>query len=277
MKQPASDTYIFHLGRTAYQRTRLLGVLMAVALFLGALGSAWACGWMWGTYRHDFTFYLKWQDALVGLLGFLTFAMLKGDILIARFLFALHQGYRKGTFLVSEHSLEARDLSPLNLSSIFWMMNSEFWCFVAVLVGLVPAILVGWTLHITQPLLLVLATGSALLLSLAGLVVSIVAFSFILIGCVGAISFTKSLGAPQTYELSNRTMVRIDDCQLTIIYPGAQESLVDLRLLDKEDRHFLLDLLRERWNNAQQVWNPTLGEEIEQALRESEERRAVLV
>lgn len=275
MKQPASDTNIFHLGRASYNRTRLLGVLMAGILFLGAICSSLGCIWMWGTYSHDFTFYLKWQDALVGLLGFLTYTMLKGDVLIVRFLYALHQGYRRGMFLLGENSLEARDLSPLNLSSIFWMMNSEFWCFVAVLVGLVPAILIGWTLSITHPLLMVIATGAAILLSLAGLVVSVVAFVFILIGCVGTVSFTKNLGAMQTYELSNRMVLRIDDFQLTIIYPGAQESLIELKLLDKEDRRVLLDLLRARWIDAQQVWNPRLGEEIEQALRESE-RSAVL-
>ncbi|GHO44074.1 hypothetical protein [Ktedonospora formicarum] len=276
MKQPASDMVIFHMGRAAYHRTRLLAISMAGIFFLGAIGCILGCIWMWSIYSHEFTLYLKWQDALVGLLGFIAFAMLKGDILIARFLYALHRGYRHGMFLVGKHSLEARDLSPLNLSSIFWMLNSEFWCFVAVLVGLVPAILVGWTLHITHPLLMVVATGAAILLSLAGVAVSVVAFSFILIGCVGAISFTKNLGAVQTYELSNRMMLRIDDFQLTIIYPGAQESLIELKLLDKEDRRVLLDLLHARWIDAQHVWNPRLGEEIEQALRESE-RSAVLV
>jgi hypothetical protein len=178
--------------------------------------------------------------------------------------------------LVGNSSLAVRDLSPENLASICWMMHSVFWCFVAALVGLVPEVLIGWTLHLSHPVLVVLGTAIAVVLSLAGLVVSVVSVGFIAIGYIGAISFCRKLGSSHLYKLSNHTTLRIDNFVLTIIYPGAPESMIDLNLLDKDDQRQLLALLRKRWIDAQYVWNPELGEEIEVALEEAE-RSVVLV
>ena len=54
---------------------------------------------------------------------------------------------------------------------------------------------------------------------------------------------------------------------LTIIYPNTPESMIDLNSLEAKDQRYLLFLLRERWIDAQRSWNPSLGEEIEAALR----------
>jgi len=195
-----------------------------------------------------------------------------------RFLYAVHCGYRRGMVtLAASNALTVCDLSPLNLASIFWMMHSSFWCFFAALIGLSPAILVGWTLHLADPVWSLVATTVAVLLSVAGLVVSVVAVVFILIGCVGAISFTRKLGAPQPYQLSHQTVLRIDNFELTIIHPGTSETMVDLSLLTKDDQQTLLTLLHDRWIKAEQAWNPTLGEEIAVALREAEKGNIVLV
>jgi hypothetical protein len=239
----------------------LLG-LLSIALVTLALGLL-----MWQTYDHRFTFYLKWQDALVTLLWFISYLGVGGSIMTSRFLHAVHAGHKQGMLtLIAGHTLVARDLSSLNLVSIFWMLHSTFWCFVALLLGLVPAILIGWTLHITNQTLMIFTTILASLLSLAGIAVSISATIVIIIGCIGAISFTRKLGAAQSYALNNRTILRIDDFVLTISYPGTEEALVDLHLLDKGDQQMLLSLLHERWIGDQGDWNPEFGEEIEAAL-----------
>ena len=48
------------------------------------------------------------------------------------------------------------------------------------------------------------------------------------------------------------------------------EFVLDLNLLEPDDQRHLLHLLYERWLEAQRSWNPSLGEEIEEALREAE-------
>lgn len=246
---------------------------MLGGFLLGAIIALAVSKQLWTTYNHDFTFYLKWQDALEFLLWFVSFIALGGSVLVLRFLAALRSGYRKGmVILVGQDALIVRDLVAENLTCVFWMVHSAFWCFVMVLVGLLPEMLIGWTLHLPTLLLTIFATAIALVLSLVGLVVSGIAATFIVIGCIGAISFCRKLGAAQHYQLSNHIALRIDSSVLTIIYPGTPESMIDLRLLDEHDRRRLLALLREYWIDAQQVWNPTLGKEIEQALTGAEEK-----
>jgi hypothetical protein len=145
-------------------------------------------------------------------------------------------------------------------------MNSAFWCFIAVLVGLCPSMLPGWTLHLSSALLVVIATTIAVILSLVGLVLSIVALAFILIGCIGCVSFCYKLGLSHTYELNGRTSLSIDNFVLTIIQPDRPESMIDLRLLSTEDQSRLLGLLHQRWIDAEQKWSPGFGEELAQAL-----------
>jgi hypothetical protein len=52
--------------------------------------------------------------------------------------------------------------------------------------------------------------------------------------------------------------------------------MVDLNLLSADDQKKLLDLLHQRWVDAQQVWNPELGAEIAFA-RQLAERRLMIV
>ena len=271
MIQSAVDTYCFHLGHSPYVRICIRAWLLFCSFLSIAVLALALSHILWISYSHTFTLYLKWQDALVALMCFVAFLLVSGSILILRFLYALHKGYHKGMLtLVGNSSLAVRDLSPENLASIFWMIHSVFWCFVAALVGLLPEVLIGWTLHLSNPALMVLATGVALVLSLAGLVVSVVSIVFIVIGCIGAISFCRKLGSLYTYKLSNQAILRIDNFVLTIIYPGAPESMIDLNLLDRDDQRQLLSLLRKRWMDTQYIWNPELGEEIEVALEEAE-------
>ena len=271
MIQP-EDTYHFHLGRSSYRRISIQGGLVLVGFLLCAIMALTLSKMLWGTYHHTFTFYLKWQDALLALLWFISFITLGGCVIVVRFLFALRSGYRKGMLtLVGQRALTVRDLVAENLASIFWMVASALGCFMGVLLGLLPEMLIGWTLHLSNIVLAVFATLLVGILGLAGLVISVVAGAFVIIGCIGALSFCRKLGAEQCYQLSNHTALRIDNFVLTIIYPGTPESMIDLRLLDMDHRRQLLAQLHTYWIDAQQVWNPTLGREIQVALGEAEE------
>jgi hypothetical protein len=266
MVQP--ETHLFRLGRIAYQRTRLWGWLLCGGLLLIALCASLAGFWLWPTYVHIFTPYLKWQDMLVALCWYTALLAFGGSILVGRFLYALHMGYRREMVtLIDDSAFRVRDLSHENLLSIFWLVGTVFLCCLATQIGLIPEMLLGWTLHLPHPALVVLGTGVAILLGLAGLVVSAIAGSFVVIGLVGSISFCRNLGAPHTYQLSSQTRIMIDGFVLTIIYPDKPESMLDLNLLDADDQKRLLHLLHDRWLEADRPWNPALGEEIAQALK----------
>jgi len=222
------------------------------------------------TYSHAFTPYLKWQDALVALCGFILLDSLWGCALIIRFLWTLRAGYKQEMLTVSEGALTVRDLAPQNLASIFWMVGTWLSCFVAVLVGLIPEMLIGWTLQLAHPVLATFATIAAIVLSVVALAVMLPALSFVIIGGFGVVSFWRNIGAPHVYRLSGQASLSIEGFVLTIMYPDAPESMLDLNMLDPEDRRYLLHLLRERWHGARDVWNPRLGDEIEAALAVTE-------
>jgi hypothetical protein len=275
MAKIAGNSYCFGLEQGQYKRIRALGRLFLCALLVCmVLGIIVGIG-LWRTYSHQFTPYLKWQDALVSLSWFVSFISVWGSLLVMRFLHALYEGYSKG-MVTYEYDcgdgskgnslVMVRDLSAENMKSILWMMNSSFWCFVAVLIGLVPAIVVGWTLHMTQPLLAVVLTALAGLLFLAGLAISAVGLAFIVVGLIGSISFGRKLGSSHRYHLNVQATIRIDNFVLAFIYPGEVESMVDLNLLSSDDRRLLLSLLHKRWLDTEQAWNPELGDEIERAL-----------
>ncbi len=268
MIETTANKHVFYLRRASYRRTRLLAWLLIIVSLATAFACAVLAARLWPTYQHTFTPYLKWQDAFVASLWYSAFILVGGSMMVVRFLYALHAGYHRGMFLVEDDStLTVRDLSPKNLSSIYWTIGTVFACFIAALVGLVPAMLLGWTLHLPHPALVVLCTAAAVALGLAGLVVTLIASSFILIGLVGCVSFCRRVGASLTYRLSDQTMLRIDGIVLIVAYPDHQESTLDLDLLDAEDQRYFLFLLRKRWLDA---GYPRLGEEIEAALEEAD-------
>ncbi|GAC1656051.1 MAG: hypothetical protein NVS4B12_28580 [Ktedonobacteraceae bacterium] len=274
MIQSVRGTYTFYQGRDAYTRTLRLGWLLCIAFLLSALVSLVLSVKLWDTYTHVFTFYLKWQDALVVLLLFVAFLTLGGSVLVLRFLHAVRIGYIQGVFsLVGTTQVAVRDISAENLASIFWILNASFWCFVVVLVGLVPVILIGWTLHLTPVPLAVLATGLAILLSLAGLVLSVAFSIFIVVGCFGAVSFWQKLGSVHTYKLNMQTTISCDDTILTVIYPDMPESMLNLSTLEKGDIQLLLSLLHEHWLASDRLWMLELSDEVEK----KQEIAAVLV
>ncbi len=237
MIQSAIDTYCFDLERVQYMRIRSYAWLFLAALLVCGLIGALSGILLWKTYTHTFTPYLKWQDALVSLSWFITFVSLGGSMLIIRFLHALYAGHTEGMVTFKgKDTIVVRDLSAENLKSIFWLMNSAFWCFVTTLIGLVPAILIGWTLKLSNPLLMFTTTGIAIILSIAGLIISIAAASVVVIGFVGGVSFGRKLGSSNTYQLNGQATIRIDNFVLTIIYPGNPESMVDLNLLTTDDQ-----------------------------------------
>lgn len=263
--------YRFDLSNQAHIRTNSLAWLLGVAFLLCALVGSVAALLLWPTYTHDFTLYLKWQDALVASSWCLTVVSLGGCILVLRFLYALHQGRTAGMLtLENGNRLSGRDLSPKNLTSIFWAVSTTFTCFATMLIGLAPAVLIGWTLHLSNLVLMVFSTFVAFLLSLAGLGLSLPCGAFFVIGLVGGVSFCRKMGASQSYTLNNQTILRIDGSVLVILHPDRPESLFDLQLLTPDDQRQLLTLLRERWVEAKHTWNPTLGDEIEEALRNAE-------
>jgi len=191
--------------------------------------------------------------------------------MVVRFLSALRAGFHRGMFILKgDSTLIVRDLSPKNLSSIYWAVGTALSCFIAALVGLIPEILIGWTLHLPHPALVVICTAAAIVLSLAGVAVTLVASSFVLICWVGCISFCRKMGAPQTYHLRNQATLRLDGFVLSITHPDQQEAVFDLNLLDMEDQRHLLYLLHKCWLDAERPWNSRLGEDIEVVLGETD-------
>lgn len=262
--------YTFRLSQQAYQRTTLQAWLF-FAGFLLAVVSGIVGGWaLLPTYTHQFTLYLKWQDALVACCWCVAVVSLGGCVLVLRFLHALRCGQRDFMLtLEDKNRLAGRDLSPKNFHSIFWAVATTFSCFVVMLLGLIPTALLGWTIHFSNPVLLVFSTVVALLLSLAGLALSIPLGVFFVVGLVCGVSFCRKMGAAQTYMLSTQSILRLDGFVLAIIHPDEPESLFDLQMLALEDQHQLLTLLRERWSEAERAWNPTLGDDIEAALADT--------
>jgi hypothetical protein len=268
MGQVSGASYIFRLNRTQYTRISQLAWLFIAASLILAATSITLGVLFWPTYIHRFTFYLKWQDALVASLWYVGFVMVWGGILVTRFLFALRAGYRDGMLLLREDGITLRDLSSKNLKTICWMVGTALACFLAALVGLAPDILIGWTIHLPNPALVFFCTAAAALLTLAGLTVTLVSGSFIIIGLIGSYSFSRNMGAPHTYQLAAQTTIRVDGQNLAVIYPDRPESLFDLDLLDPEDRQRLLYLLRKRWLAAKRPERFRLTGEIEAALEE---------
>src|SRR5581483_331257 len=268
MVQTSEKSYQFHLARQAYRAISLKACLLLGGFLLSALLGASGASLLWPAYAHGFTLYVKWQDALVAAGWCVTLVSLGGCILVLRFLYALRRGYQGAMLTLEEKNrLSGRDLSPKNFVSIFWAVTTTFSCFVVMLVGLIPAVLIGWTLHFANPVLLVFSTIAAFLLSLGGLALAVPFGAFFVIGLVGGVSFCRRMGAAQTYLLSSQTIVRVDGLALAIIHPDKPESLFDLQLLTPRDQHRLLTLLRERWVENEHAWNPALGEEIEAALK----------
>ncbi|MBA2676931.1 MAG: hypothetical protein H0U76_00815, partial [Ktedonobacteraceae bacterium] len=183
MVQPGRDIYRFNLEHSQYTRIRRYALLFLVGLLMCALVGILSGTLVWKTYTHSLTPYLKWQDALVALSWFIPCIALGGGVLVMRFLHALRAGYTQGMVTFAQNdTITVRDLSAENLKSIFWLMNSTFWCFVTALIGLIPAIFIGWTVKLSNPLLMVSTTSIAILLSIAGLIVSIAAAIVVVIG-----------------------------------------------------------------------------------------------
>src|SRR6266700_3865085 len=271
MIQTSANSYVFYLRRASYLRMHLLGLLLIIASLAIAVICAVLAIRVWPTYSHTFTPYLKWQDALLASLWYIALLLLGGSVVVGRFLYALSAGYHKGIFILEgDSTLIVRDLSPKNISSIYWAVGTTLSCFIAALVGLIPEILIGWTLHLQHPALVVICTAAAIVLSLAGVAVTLVASSFVLICWVGCISFCRNMGAPQTYHLRNQATLRLDGFVLSITHPDQQEAVFDLNLLDMEDQRHLLYLLHKCWLDAERPWNSRLGEDIEVVLGETD-------
>jgi hypothetical protein len=268
MGQVSGETFIFRLNRTQYTRISRLAWLLIGASLIIAATSITLGALFWPAYIHHFTFYLKWQDALVATLWYVGFVLVWGSMLVIRFLFALRAGYRDGMFLLHDDSITVRDLSPKNLKTIYWMVATALSCFLAALVGLAPDILIGWTIHLPNPALVFFCTAVAVLLTLAGLAVTLVSGSFIVIGLTGSFSFSRKMGAPHTYRLAAQTTIRVDGLVLAVIYPDKPESLFDLDLLDPEDQQRLLHLLHKRWLTAERPGRFRLDGEIKVVLEE---------
>jgi hypothetical protein len=276
MKQLSAKTYRFRLGRMAYRHNGFLSLLLLGGFVLCGLLTAAIALWFFPTYTHAFTPYLKWQDVLVALCCFITFISFGGCVLITRFLYALYAGHTKEMVTLSDTALVVRDLSHENLSGIFWLISTALTCFLTALLGVIPEMLLVWTLHLSSPLLAIFATGLVLVLSVAGLVLTLPFLSFIVIGIVGSVSFCRKMGSPQVYHLTSQATLSIDSFVLTIIYPDTPETMIDLNILEADDQRHLLHLLLECWIGAQRPWNPSFGEEIVAALAETE-HSAVLV
>jgi hypothetical protein len=260
---PTNDL-VFYLSSASFRRTRLLAWLLVLASLLLAFTCIVLSIRLWPAYTHVFTPYLKWQDALLATLCYLSLILIAASVMVMRFYYAVRSGFYQGMLMQkSSSTLVVRDLSSKNLAGIYWAIGTTLSCFIAALVGLVPVILLGWTIHLPHPMLVVLCTSAAILLSLAGLIVTIIATAFIFIGWMGCISFCRSLGAPQTYLLDRQTTMRLDDMVLSISYPHQAEVTLDLHLLEPDEQSHLLSLLYTYNLRTENSWYPDTGDDIE--------------
>lgn len=271
MAEFVDDVAQFNLAPSAYRRVCLQSLALAgLYLLCAALGLSGGL-LLYPTYMHGFTWYLKWQDALVASCFCFALLSLGGLLLTGRFLFALYRGYTRGMIIMDgADRLTGRDLSPKNFASIFWALAPTFTCFVLMLIALCPTFLLALTPYFANPVLVFFSTIVALLLSLCGVAASIPCGIFFVIGLVGAFSLCRNLGASQEYTLHSQTILRLDGFVLAVLHPEKAEALFDLQLLSARDQQLLLTLLHKRWTSASEpLWNPTLGQEIEAALKEA--------
>jgi hypothetical protein len=270
MVQELTKSHLFRLGHSTYKRTRFKGWLLFGGFLLCAVAAALLAARLFVSYAHTIVPYLKWQDAVFALLCFISILSLLGCVLVLRFLYALDSGYAASMVELLDDGLVVRDLSHENLSSVFWLVGTVLSCFVAVEAGLLPEMLIGWTIHMPALLLAIIGTFIMVLLSVAGLIVVLPSAAFVLIGLIGSVSFFRNLGLPRLYRFGGQAAFSLDGFVLTIIYPDIPETMLDLRMFCASDQRKLLFLLRERWSdiqNAQQEWNPHLGQEIEETLK----------
>lgn len=269
MGQSTEQLSRFYLSQAAFRRASWLAALQ-MGVFVLCIVLGLSTSWMlWPTYTHVWTFYLKWQDAILLSGCCLAFLALVGCGLCIRFYMAQRAGVEQGIVTLQDGNvLIVRDLSPKNYLSIYSLVFTAFACFIVMLIGLSPWVLLGWTVHLTNPVFAVFATLIALLLALGGLAISLPFGSFIIIGLVGSLSYGQRMGAAEKYILQDQTIVRIDGYVLAIIQPDRPEALVYLDLMTTEGRRSLLMILQERWVEADKPWNVALDKEIERALNE---------
>ena len=243
---PAARPTIFYPTPEAARRSRVMAALLAMLTFCGSSLLAYAAYGFWPTYTHPFTPYLKWQDALLATLCYGSCILLLASIILAHFHFACRQGNRHGILIFwPDGTLIVRDLSPKNFHAVYSMVVTGFACFLVTLMGLSPLILIGWTLHLSRLILVVITTAAAIAISVAGIVLSLIFATFLIIGLFGARSLARALGAAYTYHLTPLTTLRIDNHMLTITCPNQPETLFDLNLLHPHDQRHLLHLLRQ--------------------------------
>ena len=265
---------IFYPTRRPIRRNRLLATFLIILTLCSSVLLAFAAYRFWPTYTHPFTPYLKWQDALLATLCYGSIILLIAAVILARFLFACHQGNRQGVLILQPDGvLVVRDLSPKNFHAVYSMVGSSFTCFLVTLVGLAPLILIGWTLHLSRLILIVITTTAAIAISLAGLILSLIFATFLIIGLFGARSLARSLGASHTYYLTPLTILRIDSETLTITCPNQPETLFDLHLLQPDDQRHLLHLLQQYIRHGSVTYLPaSLDSQLEAALQHSLKR-----
>ncbi len=259
---PAND-HVFYLSYASYKRMRLLAWLLIWASLTIAVAFVALSIRLWPSYTHVFTPYLKWQDALVATICFVSFILIGASAMVVRFYYAVRSGFYEGMFIQKDNStFIVRDLSSKNLAGIYWAFGTTLSCFIAALIGLIPEILIGLTIHMPNALLVVICTGVAILLSLAGFVVTLIATSFVCIGLIGCFSFCRKVGAPQTCQFNRQTTLRLDDQVLSITHPHQQEVVLDLNLLDLKNQYHLCTLLYECCLDTGCSWNLGIADEI---------------
>lgn len=260
---PIND-HIFYLSYASYKRTRLLICRLVLASLTIAVVFAILSVRLWFSYTHIFTPYLKWQDALLATLCCVTFILIGASAMVLRFYIAVRAGFYEGMFIQQGSSkLVVRDLSPKNLAGIYGAIGTTLLCFIAALIGFIPEILIGWTIHMPNPFLVVVCTGGAILLSLVGFVVTVVAMIFIFVGLMGCFSFGRKVGSAQSYQLDRQSTLRLDDLVLSITHPNQQEAVFDLNLLEVEDQLQLRKLLYESCLDSECSWDSGFCDEIE--------------
>lgn len=247
MLQAKRESWLFYLRRGAYRRNSGIGWYYLGSALLIAI-SATAGGFLlWSSCAFALTPALLLPVALWGIA---LIALVAGTGFV-RLLVALRQGYIQGVCqLENGQLLRLRDLSLENYITIVNIAKSALGCFMIVLLGLVPVLCLPSVWQMDSPMLSAVLTVMLIVLSVAGLGVSILAGVFLVIGLIGACSVFRQMGKFQSYTLNHRLNIAVTNSTMTVCSPGKAETLFDLQVLDFSDRRLLQLSLCDYWHIA---------------------------
>src|SRR5438046_9531540 len=120
LDMPTND-YVFYLSHASYKRTRLLAWILVLASLTIAIACVVLSIRLWSSYTHIFTPYLKWQDALLATLCYISIILIGGSAMVVRFYYALRDGFYKGMLFLKDGCTFVFMCVFINILFIFYL------------------------------------------------------------------------------------------------------------------------------------------------------------